>query len=411
MKVGAIVILAVALLASIANAASADGFLKAEGTRLLLDGKEYRAIGVNMPILHSGYNGTWFHTEQIYGSPENARQATIDGVVDAADNKLAFIRFFAGPGYPIDAEKLYIPDPDEYWRLMDEVFDLCRKHNVKLVPCLGVIGMWSTYYGEPAQALLDPESRSYGATRKYVREFVSRYKDDTNVLMWELANEIFHRADLNVEGWGGRPRSTFPKDSTAHKEKLTLEDSLTTDMLIAACTDITNFIKGIDSNHPVTTGDAAPRHCSVSLRENFPKTVWKIDTVRQHLSSLLLQQGEPLDVISLHANGGSFTSKTKVGNLPSMDYHRSLIQAAHASLTPVFIGEFSQGNPFFKDDPEAKWACAAIDMIEAEGVALTAIWVWHFPWQDKNWNIPNGASQPVLMKRVADFNRKYAGLE
>jgi hypothetical protein len=138
--------------------------------------------------------------------------------------------------------------------------------------------------------------------------------------------------------------------------------------------------------------------------------VWRIDTVRQHLSSLLLQQGEPLDVISLHANGGSFDGKSKVGGLTSMEYFRCMIRAGHASLTPVYIGEFSQGRPYFKDDPEAKWASAALDMIEEEGVALTAIWVWHFPWQDKDWNIPTSASQPVLMKRVAEFNEKYAGL-
>ena len=45
---------AVAMIAVVLSArtnAFADGFLRAEGTKLLLDGKEYRAIGVNVPHL------------------------------------------------------------------------------------------------------------------------------------------------------------------------------------------------------------------------------------------------------------------------------------------------------------------------------------------------------------------------
>jgi hypothetical protein len=383
----AAVLIAVAL--SAGAPASADGFLKTEGTKLLLDGKEYRAIGANVPHLSAGYMGKWPRTNQKI---EEARQSIVDAVVDAAENKVAFIRFFAGAGKP-DPDAV---DSEEYWGQMGEVFDLCRQHNIKLVPVLGVLG--AAQPGESKRALLDPESESYRFIHAYANEFVSRYKDDPTVLMWELSNEIFHFADLNLGTIKLRSGRT------------TFEDSLTTDMLLDLCKEMTEYIKSIDPNHPVTTGDAGPRDCSMSLRKSFPEMVWEVDTLRQHLSSLLLQQAEPLDVFSLHANGGSFTSETKVGSLSSLEFLRCRIRAAHSTLTPVYIGEFSQGQPHFKDDPEARWACVAIDMIEEEGVALTAIWVWHFRWQNKNWNIKHSNTQPVLMKRVAEFNEKYAGL-
>ena len=43
----------------------------------------------------------------------------VEAIIDAYRSKVAFIRFFAAPGYPVDAEKLYFRDRDEYWRQMD----------------------------------------------------------------------------------------------------------------------------------------------------------------------------------------------------------------------------------------------------------------------------------------------------
>jgi len=55
-------------------------------------------------------------------------------------------------------------------------------------------------------------------------------------------------------------------------------------------------------------------------------------------------------------------------------------------------------------------AAEASDLLDDEGAALIALWVWHFPWQAKDFNIPNGAAQPLLMKRVAQFNMTHARL-
>ena len=389
-------------------AANASGFVTAQGSKLMLGGKEYRAIGVNVPQLHQIYMGTWFHLAQIYETPEKARQAAVDAVLDAEKNHVAFIRFFASPGYPRDIAKLYAKDPEQYWRLMDEVFDLCRKHHVKLVPSLGIVTEWHLACGEPTQAVLDPKSETYEATYRYVREFVTRYKDDPNVLMWELQNEAFLLADLNMTGHQFPGAGIYPEDATSIREKGTLEDSLTFAMLQKLYRDMTAFIKSLDPNHLVTSGDADVRDCSESLRESFPEQVWKVDTLRQHFSNLLASQPEPLDVFSIHAYGPGDNPKLP-GNLQVLDYNRCLIRAIHAALCPVFVGELGNSHPFFREDPEAKWTRAAIDMLDQEGVALTAIWVWHFPWQPEL--TVTGESHPLLARRIAQFNRKYAGLK
>jgi len=385
----------------------ADGFVTVQCTKLMLDGKEYRAIGVNMPHLSQAYMGTWHHWKRIYGTRAKMRESVVEAVEDAARHKVAFIRFFASPGYPKGTAELYLEDPDGYWRQMDELFELCRRHNVRLVPSLGIL-KWHLDCREYQTAVLDPESRTYEATHKYVREFVTRYKDDPLVLVWELQNEAFLKADVNMKGRRGRPKGVYPEGATGVREKLAFEDSLRFDMLVTLYREMTAYIKGLDPNHLVTSGDSGPREESMCRRLTFPNFKWRNDTVREHLSNLLESQPEPLDVFSIHMYG-NFTTKRKVGSLPHLEFLRARARAIHAARSPVFVGELGQSKPHFQSDPEAKWTRAAIDMLDKEGVALIALWVWHFPWQDKDHNIPNGAAQSLLMKRVRQFNEEYAG--
>jgi len=389
--------------------AEVRGFVRAEGTRLLLEGREYRAIGVNVPHLSQGYMGTWFHWREIYGTQEKMRQAIVDAIVDAAQHRLAFIRFFAHPGYPKDTAELYWRDKEAYWRQMDELLALCRKHRIRLVPCLGAILRWHHEAQEPMTAIADPESKTHQLAYGYIQEFVSRYKDDPVILMWELDNEAFLRADVDQEGRANIPRGCFPPNFVGYREKLSRADSLRFDMLVRVYKEMASFIKKLDPNHLVTSGDSGVRRESVSRRETFPHFQYRTDTLREHLAHLLMSQPEPLDVFSIHAYG-SFEGTDAIGPLPHLEYLRARVRALHAARAPVFVGELGQQPPFGLD-PEAQWTRAAIEVLEEEGVALIALWVWHFPWQDRqHLNIPCGAAQPRLMERVAAFNARWAGL-
>ena len=156
-------ILAFVMALLLTEAASAAGFVTAKGSELFLDGKPYRAIGVNIPHLSQAYNGTWHHWRGIYGSREKMWQSIIEAVADAERHSVAFVRFFAGPGYPKGTAELYLKDKDEYWRQMDEVFELCRKRRLKLIPSLGIL-KWLSDCRELMTAVLDPKSKTYVAT-------------------------------------------------------------------------------------------------------------------------------------------------------------------------------------------------------------------------------------------------------
>lgn len=383
------------------------GIVTCRGSKLLLDGKEYRAIGINIPSLHQVYAGTWLHISEIYGTPRKARQAMVDAVVDAEKSGVAFVRFFAGPGYPRDIAMLYAKDPDSYWKQMDEVFALCKQHHLRLIPSLITDQGWYAYCGEPKQAVLDPNSKTYKATMKYIREFVTRYKDDPTVLMWELTNEGLLAADIDMQGWDALPSGTFPP-GTEVRAKLGREDSLTWAMYQRIYKEHTAYIKGLDPNHLVTSGDAQARPECASRRETFPDFKYRFDTFREWIADNLAGQPEPLDVLSYHWYGSYKPIQPDFpwADLTYLECLRRLCRASHAAGSPVFIGELGQDKPSFKDDPDAKWTRECIDMLDKEGVSLAALWVWHFPWQPDR--TLDGRSHPSLMKRVAEFNRKYA---
>ena len=398
------------LLAAVLGCATAlaGGFVEADGTGLTLDGKPYRAIGVNIPHLSQAYMGTWHHWKGIYGTRETMRQSIVDAVADAQQHNMAFVRFFASPGYPKGTAELYTKDKEAYWRQMDEVFDLCRKHGLRLVPSLGIL-KWHADCNELMTAVSDANSKTYAATRQYVREFVTRYKNDPIVLMWELENEAFLKADVNMKGRRAPPRGVYAPGTTGIRETYAQEDSLRFETLVKLYKDMTAFIKDIDPNHLVTSGDSGVREESQCRRETFPKFKWRNDTVREHGANLVESQPKPLDVFSLHMYGNS-AGKRKVANLPHLDFLRMRVRAMHGAARPAFLGELGQRDPHFQADPEARWTRAAIDLLDQEGVALIALWAWHFPWQDKDYNIPNGTAQPLLMRRVAAFNRAHARL-
>lgn len=385
------------------------GFVTRKGPALFRDGKPYRAIGVNIPHLSQTYFGTWFHIEQIYGTPERAKQAMLAALDDAARSGIAFVRFFASPGYPRDTDLIYAKDRDAYWRRMDQLVAECRRRRIGLVPSLHSVHGWYAYCGERAQAILDPSSKTYKATHQYIREFVARYRDEPTILMWEMENEAMLAADVDMAGSDLLPRAVYSPGAQV-REKGVREDSLTWDMILRIYREQAAFIKGLDPNHLVTSGDASTRPECTSRRETFPDFRYRNDTLREMLANNLASQPEPLDVASYHFYGAPVADEPwKLWGLSAAEMVRALARATQAARVPVFFGEFGQMKPSFAADHGAAWTVAGIDALEQEGVSLAAIWVWHFPWQPDL--TVSSATHPALTRRIARFNRLHAGLK
>jgi mannan endo-1,4-beta-mannosidase len=372
-------------------------FLVAKGSRLVLNGKSYRAIGVNIPYASRAFSGQMqgVKAEDCKVRPPEEMVTTM---TEAARSGFAFIRAFTYPNSPAEIE-WYGKNKKQYWQKMDEFFALCRKLHLKVVPSLGMYpnAHYRPYTKENNPAILDPESRMHKLIYEFVADMVSRYKNDPNILMWEITNEGFLKADVIPAG------SKDPKDL------------MTFAQFQQFYREAAGFIRKHDPNHLITSGDSRVRSESMANRLG---TITQMDSLRDHLSNLLASQPEPLDVISLHVygpNGPSPKAKYHArdkegfqllpGNLRTDDYTVAEVRAAHAAGLPVFVGELGQTNPYLNEDSRAAWLLEMMDRLESEGTSLIALWVWSFPEQPQF--TFDGRSHPEIVARSLAFNRKY----
>jgi len=385
----------------------ADAFVTQKGNKLWYQGREYRAIGVNTINLHLSYARKWFHDDIYTRDGEDPREMMLKGLDDARDNGFKFVRFFAHPGYPKTMDLFYFKDKDAYWKNMDAVVEECRTRGLKLVPSLSLIGAFTRYYGEPTRAILDPSSRGHRESYRYIEEFVTRYKDEPTILMWEIHNELMLHADVNMAG--KLVNAGIFTDRKAPRAKQTIEDSLSYDQIVRIYREMSTFIKSIDQNHLITSGDAKVRLECTSRRETFPDFKYRTDTLEEWIANNINGQPAPLDVYSLHMyrpyGTGARGEVKQMGCGDNMELFEKTITAMHESGRPVFIGEFGQNMETFKDGKDTE-SIPMLKMFDRTGVSLMCFWSWHFKWQKNTWNATS-ASRPELVKLVKELSRKY----
>jgi hypothetical protein len=371
-----------------------EGFLKARGNDLVWGDRVYRAIGVNVPYITRVWTG---QMQKPPAELEADRKAVREMIADAARHRLAWFRMFAYPNNPAEIS-WYKANKEEYWTRMDEFMDLCRDANIQLMPSLGMYPWvhYRPYTGENIPAIVDPTSKTHRYIYAYAEEMLTRYKDDPNILMWEITNEGFLKADVTPTG---DPR-----------------DLMTWDQFIAFYKEAATFIKRHAPNHLVTSGDAGVRPESMSRR--LRERRFRLDTPRENLSNLLASQPEPLDVMRVHLYGPGGPRKERRYSFQTPDgysaypgwvkvdeYWERVIPVLRATNMPVVIGEFGQQHPFINDDKSASWLMQSIDNMERLGVSLMGLWVWHFPEQPEY--TFDSRSHPRLVSRITEFNVKH----
>ncbi|MHB9038593.1 MAG: cellulase family glycosylhydrolase [Armatimonadota bacterium] len=305
----------------------ASGFLTRSGTELLLDGVPFRAIAVNKADL-------FWHC--IHGEAET--QQELDAIKEIAAHGFKVIRFGAIGFYP---KAMDLWADAKYWERMDRVFATARQYGVKLVPVL----VWNSFLfpdiaNETMQDMLtNKNSRSRQYHELYVSQVVSRYKDDRNVLYWEITNELNLHADLEfLHPYGFSHQNSIENGCPPMRVR---RDNYTTEQMIPFLRETAQLIRRLDPNHLISSGHALPRQAAQHLRSAKDNGDWTEDSFKEAAICIRDIHPDPIDLISIHFYSVD-GSNLRFGNKDkdSAVALRQIKQICDKVGKPVIIGEW-----------------------------------------------------------------------
>ncbi len=239
---GPVLGLLLALTAEPAGALSSGppGFVQRDGARLVLDGAPYVFTGLNIYNAATSTGTCWY-------------PMTGDGVLDATLRAI-------GPGNEVFRawffQAMATTDGVRDWTNLDHTLAVARAHGVKVIPVL--VDQWGMCEGWPDVAAgykneswyrwgyrAKPTGPGLPATyRGWVREVVTRYRDDPTILAWQLVNEA--EAGTSLHG-------TCPDTATQS--------------LVRFATDIAGVVKSVDKNHLLSLGSIGSGQCGMRAEE------------------------------------------------------------------------------------------------------------------------------------------------
>jgi hypothetical protein len=338
---------------------------------VLKEGKPFRGIGVN-------YFDCYLRTLK------NGEDTSYDaGFATLAEKGIPFARFCATGFWPRDM-KLYQTDRAEYFRRLDGVVKSAEKHGVGLVPSLFWLNSCvPDLVGEPMDAWANPASKTGAWMRDYVREVVTRYRDNPTIWAWEFGNEYSLGADL-PNAKDHRP-AVHPTLGTAAARSE--RDDLTFDIVRAAFAAFATEVRKHDSRRLILTGDSFLRGSAWHQEHGG---TWGKDVPEQFGEMLAKMNPEPVNAISAHMYGNDDQRLAM-----AMEVSRKLNK-------PLFVGEFGAAGETPKAAEDVRRLLKAI--ID-NGAPLGALWVFDLSSQ-KDFNVTGTNGRAWQLDLIGDANKE-----
>jgi hypothetical protein len=199
---------------------------------------------------------------------------------DAASSGIRVFRFFASLFGA--AGKMWVENPNEYWRQFDALMDSVDQNGLYCIPSIGYGHAWSQVANAVTAGLnestndviINTTSISWALNAKYFDEIVRRYGQRRAVLFWELGNELNLGVNLGPEWCGG-------------------EQCYNTAQMVSYTERLASIIKAADAVRPISSGYSAGRgsewhqeHCPAGQPHSSgacSSGYWGLDTEEQWL--------------------------------------------------------------------------------------------------------------------------------
>jgi len=344
------------LISTILPAAAASGLHTDERGELLLRGVPFHGIGVNY---YDAFTRTLGKT---------ARTNYDAGFRELAARRIPFARFSAGGFWPQDWG-LYQTNRSEYFARLDGVVKSAERHSIGLIPSLfWHLSAVPDLVGEPCNRWGDPNSRTIAFMRQYTRELVMRYAQSPAIWGWEFGNEYNLAADLPNAAEHRPP--VVPGVGTPSQR--TAEDELTHTAIRVAFREFALEVRKHDPQRIIVSGNSIPRP---SAWHQIKERSWKQDTREQFAEVLAADNPSPMNTLSVRG----YDSTADIGRLAQC------MSVAQAEKKPLFVGEF--GVPGAATGKSKEKFAKILAAIETNRVPLSALWVFDFEGQAKDWNV------------------------
>ena len=342
-------------------------------------GELFRGIGVN-------YYDAFART-----LGQTARTNYDAGFRELAARKIPFARFSAG-GYWPNEWGLYRTNRSEYFARLDGVVQSAERHGVGLIPsCFWQLSTLPDLVGEPCNRWGETNSRTIAFMREYTRELVTRYGKSPAIWGWEFGNEYNLPADLPNAAQHRPP--IVPNLGTPAQR--TADDELTHAAIRVAFREFALEVRKHDPQRIVISGNAFPR---VSAWHQAKEKSWKRDTREQFAEVLSADNPLPMNTLSVRG----YDVESDIGRLPqAMDVARSLKK-------PLFVGEF--GVPGASTEETKAKFTAILSAIETNRVPISALWVYDFDGQAKDWNVNTTNDRSWQLDAIQQANERMRTL-
>ena len=338
---------------------------------------------------------------------------SVAALESARASGIRYFRFFASDWGPNKA--FWAQHQAQYWSEFDRLWDEIDRVGLSAIPSLGT-DSWNAVANTVTPGLAEdanaPVVNSTSVSRRlaleYFAQFVTRYRNRSSLLLWELGNELNLQVNLPPPHCGAsqcfntsqmvsftgvladqirkldhrrRPISSgfsIPRPSAWHQEHCPFAG--TCDGLVS-----TNS-RGTALRHELE------RRCSSNLALPCPADpgssgYWGIDTREQWLSMLARQQ-QAVSIWSIHIYDKTEECFFDPHNctVPSAALVADCANAASAAGAMLFVGEFGGPTPNYTGPSVASQAFpgavlqAQVADAHAHGAfGLSAIWAWQCP--------------------------------
>ncbi len=355
------IVLSAAFCAVAEPAKAPDDFLQVRGTELYLHGKPFYEISFNKFDLFWQLQDAELGRKGHGPNPAASAEKALKTLHDFGFKTL---RVFCNGS--ADAAK-----QPHFLAAMDRMLELCDRYDIRLVFSLGNFG---DNYVVPGETFVDliarEDSKSRQMARQYVRDMVLRYRDRKTIALWEHGNELLLKADI-----GGRTRTWN------HMKIPTLEEIARFHAQEAA------FIRSLDPNHPVTTGDSYRNGLwnLYQFGQGKSKVMWGVVDTMADLGRGVAMAQKGVDVFCIHnyyhsLRYGCHEVMGTDGKLTAVNLD-DWTKIAHAQGQPLYIGEYSampvarteKQKKFWDQNPQWFESYTGADREKAEQIVQTAL--------------------------------------